>query len=103
MAARTHATRFLDFGDTEETAYNLVRRILRSAIRDRGSRKALQKVDQWVSEELMRLGVEPSRALSDDRVLDLLAAARVVAARLAPETRPISSRELAARVADLID
>jgi hypothetical protein len=103
MAAQTHATRFLNLGDTEETAYNLVRGILRSAIRDRVSRRALQKVDQWASGELMRLVVEPSRALSDDRVLELLAAARVVAARLPPQTRRISSRVLSARVADLID
>jgi hypothetical protein len=100
---RRHARDFLNFADPETAAIDLLETALRSAVRDRAGRRTLRRVEQWTIAQLELLGVEPDQALESDDLLDLVAAARLVAIRLPVGTRRRSARRLRDRAALRLD
>jgi hypothetical protein len=76
--ASVHAQRFLRVADPDGTALDLFEGILRWAVTDDKTLRALRRLERWTREQLEILGVKPDAALADDKVLDLLAATRLV-------------------------
>jgi hypothetical protein len=102
-SASTHARDFLNIADPDTAAHDLLDSALRSAVRDRASRRSLRSVEQWTFDQLQLLGVKSAQALSDDKVLDVLAAIRLVTAKLPINPRGRSTERFANRVAVLLD
>jgi hypothetical protein len=101
--ASTHARDFLNIADTETAAHDLLETTLRLAVRNRAARGTLRSVERWTRDQLELLGIAPDRAIENQDVLDLLAAAEVVAARVPARLPGRPATRLHFRVAALLD
>jgi hypothetical protein len=92
-SASSHARDLLNVASPDTAALDILNSLLRTATHDRATGRALLAVERWTVDQLELLEVKPEDALSDDKVLDLLAAVRVVTTHLpAPIRRQTSAR-----------
>jgi hypothetical protein len=101
--ASIHAERFLRIADPDATSLDLLEGILRWAVTDDEAQGALRRLEHWTRKQLELLGVNPDAALTDDKVLDLLAATRLVTLRIPVENSRALSSGFARRLVALLD
>jgi hypothetical protein len=103
VSTPTHVRRFLNVADEDTAALDLMRSIVRSAVRSRAGWKTLRSLEEWTSEQLKLLDVEADQALSSADVLDVFAAVRLVTRRAPARPRPRSARQLRFAIAAVLD
>ncbi|MFF0012929.1 hypothetical protein [Streptomyces sp. NPDC005374] len=92
---RNHARAFLNLANRDSAVLDFAGSALQLAAQDSATARVLDRVELWVVEQLRLLGVKQSQALHDDKVLDLLAALRMVTLEFPPDpTVKITRRSL---------
>lgn len=102
-SARAHARNLLDVASPSTAGVELLNSLVQTAIRDRTTGRAFRNVEQWMLDQLELLGVQPEEALSDDSVLDLLAAIHVVTIHLPRRVRRRPPASFGLHIAAVLD
>lgn len=98
-----HVRRLFDLANLDAQALDLFRASLRLTARNRVSWPTHERVQRWTAEQLQRLGIEADQALTDERVLDMMAGIHVVAGRVPAQVRRRSAFGFHNAVAAVLD
>ncbi len=103
LSTATHVRRFLNITDLDGQALDLLSAALRSTTKNRAGWPTLQRLEQWTTAQLERLGVDPDDALGNDDVLDVMASVHLVTSRVPAQFRRPSASRFQHGVAALLD